>query len=247
MLLPNMTIVVTGAASDRGVGRATCRLAQAEGARIIAADRDGDGLARLQDELGDAIITAKCDLTRSEDCEDLAQIAAAQDASGLVHCAGRAEPMGLKDLDRASYERMLDVNLWGTLQIVQALAPAMTKRGAGSIVCLSSLAGQRGGGYVGGLHYSASKAAVLGAVRSLARELGPQNIRVNAVAPGLVDTDMTAPFMSREQRAELAKQAPLGRMASADEVAGVCLFLVSRFSTYVTGATIDVNGGLHIH
>jgi NAD(P)-dependent dehydrogenase (short-subunit alcohol dehydrogenase family) len=247
MLLPNITVVVTGAASDRGVGRATCRLAKAEGARVIAADRDGEGLSRLQDELGDAVTIARCDITNPEDCTHLAEIAAAQDASGLVHCAGLAEPMGLGDLDRARYERMLDVNLWGTLQLVRALAPAMGERGDGSIVCLSSLAGQRGGGYVGGLHYSASKAAVLGAVKSLARELGPRNIRVNAVAPGLVDTDMTAPFMPREQRADLAKQAPLGRMASAEEVAGVCLFLVSRFSTYVTGATIDVNGGLHIH
>lgn len=248
MLLSETSIVVTGAASERGIGRAVCELALAEGARVIAADRDADGLKSLVKAHGEGITPVVIDITSAQECAKLAAIAASACVEGLVHCAGIAEPMGLAGLTRADYDRMLDVNLWGTIQLVQALAPAMIARKRGAIVCLSSLAGQRGGGFVGGLHYSASKAAVLGAVRSLARELGGSNIRVNAVTPGLVDTDMTARFMPDEQRAVLAKQqAPLGRMARADEIAGVCIFLISRLSTYVTGATIDVNGGLHIH
>lgn len=247
MLLEGRRVLVTGAASRRGIGQAACALFARHGAEVIALDRDEAGLAE-----GPAAVSARelvaCDVTSAEGCAAVArQVGAAGGLDGLVHCAGVAAPMRLADLDRASYDRMMDVNLWGTIQLTQALVPLMTGRPDPSIVCLSSLAGQRGGGFVGGLHYAAAKAGVLGFVRGLARELGPQGIRVNAVAPGLVDTDMTLPFMAPEQRDALAKQAPLGRLASAEEVASACLFLISSLASYVTGATLDVNGGLHIH
>ncbi len=248
MLLSGKTILVTGAAAPRGIGRAACRLGAEHGATIIAVDRDQDGLADLKNAQPGLATTITCDLSREHECQAAADhVAALGGCDAIIHCAGIAEPMFLPELDRARYDRMLDVNLWGTLQLLKAMAPAMAARKAGSIVCLSSLAAERGGGFVGGLHYTASKAAILGVVKSLARELGPSNVRVNAVCPGLVDTDMTAPFMAADVRAQLAKQAVLGRMASADDVAGVCLFLASDLSAYVTGATIDVNGGLHIH
>lgn len=248
MLLLGQKIVVTGASARRGVGQAACRLACGFGASVYALDRDREGLDRLAEELPELAGALVCDITRAEDCRQVgAVLAAAGGADALVHCAGVAEPLSLAQMTRERYDRMLDVNLWGTMQIAQALAPAMVERGSGSIVCISSVAGQRGGGFVGGLHYSASKAAVLGFVKGLARELGPSGVRVNAVAPGLVDTDMTTPFMAAETRAGLAKQALLGRLATPEEIAGVCLFLCSDLASYVTGATLDVNGGLHIH
>ncbi|MHB2168755.1 SDR family NAD(P)-dependent oxidoreductase [Alsobacter sp. R-9] len=248
MLLSGKTILVTGAAAQRGIGRAVCRLGAQHGADVIALDVDDEGLTSIRSELPGLRDTLRCDLSEEGDCQAAAEhVAALGGCDALVHCAGIAEPMFLAELDRGRFDRMIDVNLWGTLQICRAIAPGMAARRSGSIICLSSLAAQRGGGFVGGLHYTASKAAVLGVVKSLSRELGPSNVRVNAVCPGLVDTDMTAPFMSPDVRAQLAKQALLGRMATAEEIAGVCLFLASDLSAYVTGATIDVNGGLHIH
>lgn len=248
MLLRDRKIVVTGAAARRGIGQAACRMAMDFGASVYAVDRDADGLASLAEALPQLAGTFVCDITSEADCAGVANALAEEGgADGLVHCAGIAEPLGLAELTRARYDRMLDVNVWGTVLMAQALAPAMVARGSGSIVFLSSVAGQRGGGFVGGLHYSASKAAVLGLMKGLARELGPVGVRVNAVAPGLVDTDMTNPFMQPEMRAGMAKQALLGRLATPEEIAGVCLFLCSDIASYVTGATLDVNGGLHIH
>jgi len=248
MILQGQKIVVTGAAARRGIGQATCRMAAGFGASVFAVDRDAEGLEWLARELPELADTSVCDITSDEECRTVGTaLAKVGGADALIHCAGIAEPLALAQVTRARYDRMLDINLWGTIQMAQALAPAMIERGSGSMVFISSVAGQRGGGFVGGLHYSASKAAVLGLMKGLARELGPAGVRVNAVAPGLVDTDMTNPFMPPEMRSVLAKQALLGRMATPEEIAGVCLFLCSNLASYVTGATLDVNGGLHIH
>lgn len=248
MLLKDRRIVVTGAGSERGIGLAACRLASEHGAETFALDRafPARGLARW-DRVDNGWRMA-CDITDARDCEAVASaIFAGGPVDGLIHCAGIAEPLGIADLTRERYERMLDVNLWGTMQLTKALLPAIRASKRGSIVCLSSLAGQRGGGFVGGIHYAAAKAAVMGFARTLARELASEGTRVNVVSPGLVDTDMTKPFMAAEMRDQLAKQAPMQRLGGADEIAGACIFLISDLSSYVTGATIDVNGGLHIH
>jgi NAD(P)-dependent dehydrogenase (short-subunit alcohol dehydrogenase family) len=248
MLLAGKIAVVTGAGSIRGIGRATCQLFAEHGAQVVALDLDGAAAEATARELGPPHLGFACDIINEDDCRRAGERAAELGgADALVHCAGIAEPLSLDEMTKARYDRMIDVNLWGTIQIVKALAPKMSHKGRGAIVCLSSLAAQRGGGFVGGLHYAAAKAGVLGFVRGLARELGPAGVRVNAVAPGLVDTDMTAPFMAEDIRRGLAKQAPLGRLASAREVAGACLFLASDLAGYVTGTTLDVNGGLHIH
>jgi NAD(P)-dependent dehydrogenase (short-subunit alcohol dehydrogenase family) len=248
MILQGQKIVVTGAAARRGIGQAACRMAAGFGASVFAVDRDAEGLEWLARELPELADTSVCDITSDEECRTVGTaLAKVGGADALIHCAGIAEPLALAQVTRARYDRMLDINLWGTIQMAQALAPAMIERGSGSMVFISSVAGQRGGGFVGGLHYSASKAAVLGLMKGLARELGPAGVRVNAVAPGLVDTDMTNPFMPPEVRSALAKQALLGRIATPEEIAGVCLFLCSNLASYVTGATLDVNGGLHIH
>jgi NAD(P)-dependent dehydrogenase (short-subunit alcohol dehydrogenase family) len=129
----------------------------------------------------------------------------------------------------------------------QAAVPALKTRGGGSIVCMSSVSAQRGGGIFGGPHYSAAKAGVLGLARAMARELGPAGIRVNSVTPGLIQTDITGDRLSDQKRAEIVAGIPLGRLGEAIDVARICLFLASDLSSYTTGATIDVNGGMLIH
>lgn len=129
----------------------------------------------------------------------------------------------------------------------QALIPHMRSRRSGSIVCLSSVSAQRGGGIFGGPHYSAAKAGVLGLARAMARELGPDNIRVNSLTPGLIQTDITAGKLTDEMKVEILKGIPLNRLGVADDVANSCLFLASDLSSYLTGVTLDVNGGMLIH
>ena len=146
----------------------------------------------------------------------------------LVNNAGITQPVRLLEIEPKNYDAVMDVNLRGTLYMSQAVIPHMQKRKSGSIVNISSVSAQRGGGVFGGPHYSAAKAGVLGLTKATARDFAPANIRVNAVCPGFIATDITA-----------------GKMT--EEVAGCCLFLASDLSGYVTGSEVDVNGGSLIH
>ena len=123
----------------------------------------------------------------------------------------------------------------------------MRQRRRGSICCMSSVSAQRGGGIFGGPHYSAAKAGVLGLAKAMARELGPDGIRVNCVTPGLIQTDITGGKLTPEMKVEIASTIPLARLGEATDVAGAFLFLASDLSSYITGAVIDVNGGMLIH
>ena len=109
------------------------------------------------------------------------------------------------------------------------------------------MSAQRGGGILGGPHYSAAKAGVLGLARAMARDLGADSIRVNSITPGLIQTDISKGKLSDERKAEIAETVPLGRLGEAADVAGACLFLASDLSSYCTGITLDVNGGMLIH
>ena len=142
---------------------------------------------------------------------------------------------------------ILDVNLRGVLLLSQAVVPHMRSRRRGSIACMSSVSAQRGGGIFGGPHYSAAKAGVLGLAKAMARELGPDNVRVNCVTPGLIQTDITGDKLTEAMKADIIKGIPLSRLGEAADVANIFLFLASDLSAYVTGAVIDVNGGMLIH
>jgi NAD(P)-dependent dehydrogenase (short-subunit alcohol dehydrogenase family) len=165
----------------------------------------------------------------------------------LVNNAGITQPLKIMDITQANYEAVTDVSLRGTLNMSQAVIPHMRSQKSGSIVCLSSVSAQRGGGIFGGPHYSAAKAGVLGLAKAMARELGPDGIRVNSIAPGLIDTDITQGKLTDAVRAEITRGIPLGRLGEAGDVADVCLFLASDLSSYLTGTVIDVNGGMLIH
>ncbi len=165
----------------------------------------------------------------------------------LVNNAGITQPIKLMDIKPENYEAVTDVSLRGTLYMSQAVIPHMRARKAGSIVCLSSVSAQRGGGIFGGPHYSAAKAGVLGLGKAMARELGPDNVRVNSVTPGLIQTDITGGKLTPELKGEILKGIPLNRLGDAVDVANCCLFLASDLSSYLTGVTLDVNGGMLIH
>lgn len=141
---------------------------------------------------------------------------------------------------------MLDVNLKGAFYLCQSVLKVFTERRSGNIINVSSLAAQRGGGLVGGAHYAASKGGVLSLTKSIAREFGHLGIRANAICPAMIETPMLD-GLSKERLQDIVEAIPLKRTGTTRELAGACLFLASELSGFVTGATIDVNGGTHIH
>ena len=250
MLLKDRCAVITGAASPRGLGLACARLFAEHGARLQILDLDAGAAASAAATLpGGGHLWGRCDVTRKPDCE--AAIAAALTGFGrvdiLVNIAGITSPQRLMEVDPETYTRVMDVNMRGTLYMTQAVVPHMRSRNSGSIINLSSVSAQRGGGVFGGSHYSAAKAAMLGYTKAAARELGPDNIRVNAICPSFIDTDITAGLMTPDKLAQIIASVPMGRPGHAHEVAGCALFLASDLSSYVTGIELDIHGGSHIH
>ena len=249
MLLTGKTAVISGAASPRGIGLATARLFAQHGARVAILDLDEAGAKRAATELGDGHVGLACDVADRESCEAAARqsIEALGAVDILVNNAGVTQPVKVMGVTEADWHRIVNVNMTGVLFLSQAFIPHMRERRRGSIACMSSVSAQRGGGIFGGPHYSAAKAGVLGLAKAMARELGPDGIRVNAVTPGLIQTDITGGMLTDEMRAEILKGIPLNRLGEAGDVANIYLFLASDLSAYVTGAVIDVNGGMLIH
>jgi NAD(P)-dependent dehydrogenase (short-subunit alcohol dehydrogenase family) len=249
MLLKDKVAVITGGAGVNGLGFATAKLMAAQGARVAVLDLARAEPAAAAVMLGDNHLGLVADVTDKASCD--AAVAAVLKAFGridvLVNNAGITQPRKTVDITGADYDAVLDVSLRGTLLMSQAVIPAMQRQKSGSIVCISSVSAQRGGGILGGPHYSAAKAGVLGLARAMARELGPDSIRVNSITPGLIETDISKGKLTEEKKAEIAQTVPLGRLGAAADVAGACVFLASDLSTYCTGITLDVNGGMLIH
>ncbi|EKS9911936.1 glucose 1-dehydrogenase [Burkholderia multivorans] len=249
MLLENRIIVVTGAASPRGIGKATAQALAAQGARIAILDLREEYARAAAADLGSGHLGLACDVTDKAACVAAARATLERYGriDGLVNNAGITQPVRTLDIGAKDFDAIVDVNLRGTLYMSQAVIPAMKEQQGGSIVCMSSVSAQRGGGIFGGPHYSAAKAGVLGLAKAMAREFGPDRIRVNAIAPGLIQTDIAGDKLTPDMRADIVKGIPLGRLGDAADVANACLFLVSDLSTYLTGITLDVNGGMLIH
>ena len=249
MLLEGRVCVITGAASERGLGRATAKLFAEQGAKVAVLDLDATAAKAAAAAIGSEHRGYACNVTDKAACLEAAEgvLADFGRIDALVNNAGITQPIRTLDITPENYEAVTDVSLRGTLYMSQAAIPAMKQAGRGAIVCMSSVSAQRGGGVFGGPHYSAAKAGVLGLARAMARELGPSGIRVNSIAPGLIQTDITAGKLSDEMKADILKGIPLNRLGDAVDVARLCLFLASDLSSDVTGATIDVNGGMLIH
>jgi NAD(P)-dependent dehydrogenase (short-subunit alcohol dehydrogenase family) len=249
MLLSDKTAVISGAASARGIGRATARLFASQGAKVAILDLDADGAKSAAEELGAGHLGLGCDVSDPASCKKAAEqaIAALGKIDILINNAGITQPLKLMDISPENWQRVVDVNMTGVLYLSQAFIPHMRTRRQGSIACMSSVSAQRGGGIFGGPHYSAAKAGVLGLAKAMARELGPDGIRVNSVTPGLIQTDITGGKLTPEMKADIISGIPLQRLGDAVDVANIYLFLASDLSAYVTGAVIDVNGGMLIH
>lgn len=249
MLLKDKVAVITGGAGLNGLGFATARQMAQQGAKIVILDLDRANPVQAAATLGAGHLGLVADVSDKASCE--AAIATALQTFGridiLVNNAGITQPVKTLDITGADYDRILDVNLRGTLYMSQAVIPAMRAQQNGSIICISSVSAQRGGGIFGGPHYSAAKAGVLGLARAMAREFGIDGVRVNCITPGLIETDITQGKLSDEKKAEIAESIPLARLGRPVDVAGACVFLASDLAAYCTGITLDVNGGMLIH
>ncbi|MEY4749550.1 MAG: hypothetical protein RIQ60_1764 [Pseudomonadota bacterium] len=249
MLLANKIAVITGGAGLNGLGYATARMMAAQGAKVVLLD-----LARAEPQaaaaqLGDGHLGVVADVTDKASCE--AAAAEILKAYGridiLFNNAGITQPRKIMDITAADYEAVMDVSLRGMLYMSQAVIPAMRAQKSGSIINTSSVSAQRGGGILGGPHYSAAKAGMLGLGRAMARELGVDGIRVNAVTPGLIATDINKGLIPEDRMKGILEQIPLNRIGEPADVAGCVVFLASDLAKYLTGVTLDVNGGMLIH
>lgn len=247
------TVIVTGGGSPRGIGRATARRVARDGVAVAVIDLDGaaaEETARLvAEEFGVPTIGVAADVTdeASVDAAVSAIEAALPPVSGLANIAGITSPVPFFDTTLDEWNRVMGINATGTYVVTKRVARGMVERGHGHIVNMSSVSAQRGGGVFGKVPYSAAKAAILGFTRALARELGPTGVTVNAVTPGVVSTDIRAGATNDELEAKLAADVPLGRQATADDIANLFAFLLGDESAYITGSTYDINGGSHIN
>jgi NAD(P)-dependent dehydrogenase (short-subunit alcohol dehydrogenase family) len=255
-LLDGKVCIIAGAAAPKGIGQATARLFAEHGARVVladitASDATAEDFASALVGAGHPrpdVIAVKCDISDPQDCDRLVSTTVERFGSldVLVNSAGIVGSGSMLDVDADALDRMISVNLKGAFNLCQAALAVFVKQQLGIIVNIASLAAQRGGGLVGGAHYAAAKGGVLSLTRSIAREFGPRGIRANAICPAMAQTSMLD-SVSEAQINAIKAEIPLRRLGTPRDVAGACLFLASDLSNFVTGATLDVNGGLHIH
>jgi NAD(P)-dependent dehydrogenase (short-subunit alcohol dehydrogenase family) len=256
VLLRDKVCIVTGAASLRGIGYATAELFAEHGARLLLAD------LAMNEKVASDIRTSidrkvsrpkdlhcvRGDIGSFDDCKAVFESAASHfgRVDCLVNCAGVVKSQPFLAISEKDYDFVVDVNLKGTFNLCKVAVEHFIANKGGNIVNVASVAAQRGGGLVGGAHYAASKGGVISLTKSIAREYGPQGVRANTICPSMTETGMLD-GLSAERFQEIVSTIPLRRAGKPGDVADACLFLASNLSSYITGATIDVNGGSHIH
>ena len=201
MLLAGKVAVISGAASPRGIGFATARLFAAHGAKVAILDLDEPAAQNAAEELGPSIAALPATSPSPRAARSGSPVLEAfGQVDILINNAGITQPVKTMDITPEDLHRIVAVNMAGVLYLSQAFIPHMRERKQGSIACMSSVSAQRGGGIFGGPHYSAAKAGVLGLAKAMAREFGPDGIRVNCVTPGLIQTDITGGKLTDEMR-----------------------------------------------
>jgi 3-oxoacyl-[acyl-carrier protein] reductase len=195
---------------------------------------------------GGRAVAIQADVTKAADVESM--VRRATDALGpvdiLVNNAGSLiERLRIMELSEQRWDEVIDLNMKSAFLCCKAVVPSMMERKGGAIINLSSIAGRNGGG-LGAIHYAAAKGGLIAFTKGIARELAPFGIRVNAVAPGVIDTPYHEQFSTPEMMRSFVSATPLGRVGKADDVAKVIAFLASDAASYLAGETIEVNGGL---
>lgn len=248
MQISVQTAIVTGAA--RGIGAATAERLARNNVRVLIADRDEEAARATASVLNSeraAVTAIACDVTKESDVERLAAYAAEQfgHVDCLVNNAGiiwKSGPSTIEAMTIEEWKTVLDVDLTGYFLCARAVLPSMKRRRFGRIINVASMA-VRTGGRGGFPHYVAAKAGVVGLTKALANEGGAFNVTANAIAPGLIETDMSA-RQNDQARLDMLKRIPLGRYGRPDDVADVILCMASDHFSYVSGVTLDVNGGI---
>ncbi len=239
--------LITGA--SRGIGRAIAMRLARDGYTVAlnyrADEKAAEDTARILQALGADGMLCQADV--ADEHAVRAMVKAVEDRFGkidlLVNNAGHAEQALFTDLSGAQWQRMMDVHVNGAFYTCSAVLPDMIRRKAGCIVNVASMWGQTGASCE--VHYSTAKAALIGMTKALAKEVGPSGIRVNAVAPGAVETDMMAGFSAEDKKA-LADETPLCRLGKPEEIAAAVSFLASTDAAFITGQVLSPNGGLVI-
>lgn len=245
MNFKNKTAVVTG--GSRGIGRAICLELARGGANVVLCYAGHEGAARETvqacEELGARAVAVRCNVTDAHEVKALMDTAVSTFGSIhiLVNNAGITRDGLLLLMKEEDFDTVLDTNLKGAFLCMKAVARVMTRQRYGRIISLSSVVGLRGN--AGQMNYAASKAGIIGLTKSMAKELATRGITANAVAPGFIDTDMTA-AMPEPARAATLAAIPAGRLGAAEEVARAVAFLASEEAAYITGQVLAVDGGM---
>ena len=240
--LSGQVAIVTGA--SRGIGKSIAEVFHQAGASLTLVARNAGPLKAVADTLsarGD-VLAAPADVADELQIDAFVQrtLKTFGRVDILVNNAGLVSPGPYTGVDPGEWQRVIGVNLTGAYLCCLAAAPHMEKRKSGRIINISSISGQTGG-VSGGVHYASSKAGMLGMTKTLSRDLASSNVTVNAITPGVIETSVE---ISPENRIRINELIPLGYIGKPEEIAYSALFLASRMGAYITGATIDVNGGI---
>jgi len=246
-MLKGKSAIITGGV--RGIGKAIAVEFCKNGADVVLSYRSNEDAAKQAaielEQYGTKVITVKGDITDPKHGEELAKIT--KDAFGkidiLVNNAGITKDGLMMRMSAEDFKSVIDTNLNGTFYCTKAVTPIMIKQKSGTIINLSSIVGVKGN--PGQVNYSASKAGIIGLTMSAAKELGRRNIRVNAIAPGFIDTEMTK-ILTEEQKSKMLDAISLGRLGKPEDIAKTAVFLASDGGGYITGQVITVDGGMSI-
>ncbi len=239
--LTGKTALITGATG--GIGRAIAKKMHGQGATLALTDMNMDTLKAFQAELGDRVYVYSANLTDSDSLNALVKQAEADmgKIDILVNNAGITKDGLAMRMTDAQWQAVLDINLTAGFKLARAVMPGMMKRRFGRIIGMASIVGVMGN--AGQANYAASKGGLISMTKCIAQELATRGITANCIAPGFIKTAMTD-ALSEEVRAQLLKEVPMGRLGTAEDIANVCTFLASDEAGYITGQTINVNGGM---